>query len=130
MQKGQKKKLIKEVHLIILYIGGVSGFGFRVYYSRTLIKLKQSPALINLKQVKLQVFCVRKENNYQVLYVSRKERRERKVFSITYHACAGGVASFATTRERRGGRGKRSTCVCRDIRQGRVGGGGWRGGRT
>ena len=102
MQKGQKKKLIKEVHLIILYIGGVSGFGFRVYYSRTLIKLKQSPALINLKQVKLQVFCVRKENNYQVLYVSRKERRERKVFSTTYHACAGGVASFATTRERRG----------------------------
>ena len=80
MQKGQKKKLIKEVHLIILYIGGVSGFGFQVYYSRTLIKLKQSPALINLKQVKLQVFCVRKENNYQVLYVSRKERRERKVF--------------------------------------------------
>ena len=34
-----------------------------------------------------------------------KNAESAKFFSITYNACAGGVASFATTRERRGGRG-------------------------
>ena len=34
-----------------------------------------------------------------------KNAESAKFFSITYNACAGGVASFATTRERRGVRG-------------------------
>ena len=31
-----------------------------------------------------------------------KNAESAKFFSTTYHACAGGVASFATTKERRG----------------------------
>ena len=34
-------------------------------------------------------------------YISRRARKGRRVFSITYHAGAGVVASYATTRERR-----------------------------
>ena len=37
------------------------------------------------------------------LFLTQRAQRAQSLYTIKYHACAGGVANYATTRERRGG---------------------------